>query len=215
MKLKVVLCIVIICLMSSVAFAAPLTDYKLGKTAVDLTYYPDLDYRVTNEWGFDHSAKSKMSNWDFGVTTGLGDKFAVQYRQFNPEVKRLGPASENITVDSKEANLLYRLDKNFAVFAGYHWGKYTTKYYGTTYKAENNAAQYGLIASQKIADKTTLYGLAGFGSGYRNYEVGLGYALTPKLDFNLLYRDMKADELGSPSIAARVKGLGAGLTYTF
>jgi hypothetical protein len=156
-----------------------------------------------------------MSNWSFGVTTGLGDKFAIQYRQFNPEIKRLGPASENITVDSKEANLLYRLNKNFAVFTGYHWGKYSTKYFGSTYRTENNGVQYGLIASQQIADKTMLYGTAGFGSDYRNYEVGLGYALNPNLEFNLVYRDMRSDKFGDASIDTRIKGLGAGLTYTF
>lgn len=218
------LVITIICLvaMTGSAFASPLTDYSAGKVAVDFTFYPNLKMEADHSDGgiVKTDAKQKFA---FGLTTGLGNKWAVQYRYFSPE--GVDPISTDRTNRTKtqEFNLLYQLNKNWSVFAGYHSAKYDLSFYDSVWSQTHTkgTAQFGLIGSTKIFDKTRLFGSAGFGNRLTNLEFGLSYEVSPNLEFNLTYRYFNSDKLKftapftGVTLDTKFTGWGLGITCKF
>ncbi len=184
------LLITIICLiaMTGMTFASPLTDYSAGKIAVDITYYPNLNMEADHSDGglVKTDGKNKFA---FGLTTGLGNRWAIQYKYFSP--KGVDPiwADRTNRTKTQEFNLLYQLNMNWSVFAGYHSAKYNLSFFDSVWSQTHTkgTAQFGLIGSTKIFDKTRLYGSAGFGNRLTNLEFGLSYEVNPNLEFNLTY----------------------------
>ena len=204
-------------LISSVGFASPLNDYSAGKTAIDLTVRSNADINWV-DGGASADLTGKSGNLDWSITTGLGNKWAIQFRQFNAESK-IGLWDDAWKTKSQEVNVLYQLDKNVSAFVG-------------SFRASNNnittglntgtksTAQFGLIGSTKIAENTALYGIIGLGSGIRNLEVGLSYEVARNLELNLSYRSLKVTGIPygpgwGPNSEYTAKGLGYGLTYKF
>lgn len=231
--------VAIVCsmLIVSPGFASPLADYSLGKTAVDISWMPNLNMKdqfaatymeYAGEWS-EHNGKK--GNFAWGLTTGLGGKWAVQYRQFNPESKRSNDEVPSYYgMKTQEFNVLYKVDNNLSLFAGWHQAKYTSSdtYNGarTTRTADNkDVLQAGLVGTMKIAPKTLLYGIAGIGKDLANYETGVSYEVAKDLEFNLFYRYKKVEKLKnavdiegglSPFIDnVTAKGVGFGFTYKF
>lgn len=214
--------------------AAPLTDYSAGKTAIDLTFRgSDVDVRNSTGNRFLFNKKSSV---EWGVTTGLGNNFAIQYNNFNAKTKDtltyqdayetdLGNANFKI----QEFNLLYKLNTNISLYAGFV--KY--KLIGNDYKSVTgvgggntqssassntiNKMQIGLLSSTKIADKTTAYAQVGVASDFLNWKVGVSQEIAPNLEFNIDYRRIEAKKITitNNSIDATIKGLGYGVTYKF
>jgi predicted porin len=202
-----------IMLIASVSLASPLTDYSPGKTAIDLNWFPNGT--LDGSWG---SVDGKRGNIDWGVTTGLGNKFALQYRQFNPESKDIGVPSYRFGMRTQEVNVLYQLNKNVSAFVGWHQAKLHSS--GIT-ASDRNTFQAGLVGNTKIAPKTTLYGVVGVGSNLVNTETGVAYEVGKDLDLNVFYRYKKIDKL-EYNISGetykddlKFKGVGVGLTYKF
>ena len=95
---KIVMAVLFIFALSSVAFASPLTDFSKGKAALDINYRVspdyDLDARV-NDFNVNAAAKeiglpTKFdgdSNLEWGFTYGIGNNWALQYRQATPKGK--------------------------------------------------------------------------------------------------------------------------------
>jgi len=207
-------------MLASIAAASPLMDYSAGKAAIDVSVYPSLDFHVTNNFGYDQSPGGVSGNIDWGLTAGLGNKFAVQYRQFNPETGAYnGILREVWKVDTQQFNVLYKLDKNLAGFVGYHQAKNVDHYIGGSYTSfGKNTMQVGLVGTTPIGDKFSLFGTVGVGSGLTNFEVGVAYAVTPNLDLNVLYRDLRVNGVKfytGAELKNEVKGLGYGLTFKF
>lgn len=145
---KLVLATILIIALSSVAFASPLTDYSKGKAALDVNYRVSPDYDVTTKVsGNDIKAvipdniPTKFdgdNNFEWGFTYGIGNNWALQYRQATPKAKlnlinESAPTPEitakdtyltgiNADIEAKtrleEYNVLYKLDKNFSLFTG-------------------------------------------------------------------------------------------------
>jgi hypothetical protein len=189
--------------------AAPLTDYSEGKTAIDLTSRSsDLN---DNGLSFD-----KKSNLDWGITTGLGNKFAIQYNGYNAKSKDNGYIN-NLELKTQEFNVLYQIDKNISAYTGIVKSKANWSNGDTSNEKSN--MQFGLIGSTKIADKTTAYASVAVASDFTNWKIGVSQEIAPNLDFNVDYRRMQVKNLtgdmytGSDDITA--KGLGYGVTYKF
>lgn len=195
-------------LLTGVAFAGPLTDYAKGKTAVDISLMPKLDGEAASGPGT-LTLDGKNSNIDWSVTTGLGGKFALQYRQFNPESKTYPWGYGGL--DTQELNVLYRLDKGLSAFAGLHRAKISSPFNGST----QNALQLGLLGTTPLGPKFQLYGVVGFGKNLFNGEAGIAYQLAKNTDLNLFYRYKKVDGLEPYDVDATLKGPGVGLTYRF
>lgn len=202
---KIILTVLCLFVLSSIGFASPLMDYSKGKAAIDLTYRPSLD--VKDEAGtFDGKA------YDWGFTYGIGNKMALQYKQFNPETDSYDGIKHKIK--SEEFNVLYKLDKNVSAFTGivryqHYFTNINSITSGQDYK---NKWQVGLVGSTNVWKKTDAYGVAALGNDYRNWEIGLSYAIAKDIDFNLSYRDAKFKD---NSADITTKGYGFGVTYKF
>jgi opacity protein-like surface antigen len=142
---KLILAMVFVFALSSVALATPLTDYSQGKAALDITYRVSPDFDTTTRiTGIDGSLSKTFdgdNHLEWGLTYGVGNNWALQYRQANPKatanygwsndreasVAALETSggylqSINLGIEPKakvdEYNVLYKLDKNFFLFTG-------------------------------------------------------------------------------------------------
>jgi opacity protein-like surface antigen len=213
-------------LTTSIGLAAPLTDYSSGKTSIDLIWRnSDADFRTPD--GTD--SLDKKSNLDFGITTGLGNNFAIQYNDYNAKSKDTtlpdgfgGTYQEHGSLKAQELNVLYKIDKNFSAYTGVVRVKGNVNSDGNGFSSDTkNKVQLGLIGSTKIADKTTAYAVVGVASDYTNWKIGVSQEIAPNLEFTVDYRRLQAKKLtfdvaGTPLNAdVTVKGLGFGVGYKF
>lgn len=257
---KYVLAIVFIFALSSVAFASPLTDYSKGKAALDINYRvsPDYDFEAGvkgTEFQTGKVAFDGDSNIEWGFTYGIGNNWALQYRQATPkgtlaiplcrnDVRQVasskieskdyeGPEIPTLNFESKtrveEYNVLYKLDKNFSAFTGIVRANPSVKAsfspivdHLAIQGDDKNIWQFGVVAVKPLNKDFTTYGIASFGSDYRNWEVGLGYKVAKDIDFNVNYRDMKVEDMklanilgANVSTDTEVKGWGFGVSYNF
>lgn len=199
--------------------AAPLTDYSVGKTAIDMVVRSS-DINID---GADVSPSyDKKTNLDWGITTGVGSKFAVQYNGYNAKSKTTTfiDSVEKAEVKAQEFNVLYQIDPNLSVYAG------SIKVKGSVTEVEDgytvgipskSKAQFGLIGSTKIADKTTAYASFAVASDITNWKIGVSQEIAPNLEFNIDYRSLKVKDVvvTGESFDVTSKGIGYGITYKF
>ncbi|MDU4960224.1 MAG: outer membrane beta-barrel protein [Sporomusaceae bacterium] len=200
---------------SAVALGAPQTDFEQGKTSVDLGFVR------TEVDGLD-----KKTGLDFGVTTGLNEKFALQYK-FQKLEGDWSDSFEKLDSDNKvhELNVLYKLDPNVYAFAGIQRlsGDITATVYGSgsgTDKIDSKTvAQIGVTGVAQLADKLNGWATAAIGNDNYSYEIGLGYEIAKNADLNLFYRYKKFNDVEfkgiGQSVDAKSKGFGAGVTFKF
>ncbi len=209
----------------SAVSAAPLTDYSVGKTSIDLVIRSS-DNNIDSAFG--STSYDKKVNLDWGITTGLGSKFAIQYNGYNAKSKTttFSNALEKSELKSQEFNILYQIDKNLSVYAGSIKVKPSVAGYDfdddESYDysfSSKNKVQFGLIGSTKIADKTTAYASLAFASDITNWKIGVSQEIAPNLEFNIDYRSLKVKDInfaGTPfNFDATSKGFGYGVTYKF
>lgn len=265
---KMLLVSLLLFAMSSMAMASPLTDYAKGNATLDINYRNNSSYDASvGVSGLSERIEGEFdgeNNWEWGFTYGIGNNWALQYRQatpkgtFNlidyegspertPEVYTRSSSditAAKIDLEAKtrveEYNVLYKLDKNFSLFTGLVKASPQLKvnaglqmYWEENYSGDiaivghdKNIWQFGLMASAPIADKLTAYGIAAFGSDYRNWEAGLGYEIGKNLELNVNYRNIKIEDMTAIGISApegnydvtsdtKAKGWGFGVTYKF
>ena len=225
------------------AFAAPLTGYKAGDVAVDLNFrsaknsvssaeFPNIRLNETIEFG-------RKLNFEPSVTVGIADRWAIQYRNVNAKSKTVYVFDDgdgvNVYADNKlnvnEFNVLYSVTSNISAFAGYVRTKSTVNFtddinsLSDTMSGSKNTWQIGLLGVVPIVDRLSLYGVLGVGSKWQNYEIGLSYAFTKNVAFNLDYRYMKAGKFDGRQGSffnfegfksnSKSRGLGFGVTFKF
>ncbi|SDF11326.1 outer membrane beta-barrel protein [Sporomusa acidovorans] len=221
-------------LTTSVGFASPLNDYSAGKTSIDLTWRQS-DVKTTDSE--DEVSFGKKHNLDWGVTTGLGNNFAIQYNGYNAKSKDAVSWSNvdetgiaHVDLKTQEFNVLYKLNKNVSVYTGLVRLKaeenanisYTdgspSEFESNTTKTKNKI-QFGVIGSTKLAEKTTAYAQVGVASNFTNWKVGVSQEIAPNVEFNVDYRRLKAKKLdfgiGDGEFDVSAKGVGFGVTYKF
>lgn len=216
---------VCVSLIPGLTLASPLMDYSTGKTSVDITSYPNLhikDHFVSQSFNDDRTLEfnGKNGNLDWGITTGMGGKLALQYRQFNPEGN--DGANEIIGMKTQEVNVLYKLNNNLSAFVGWHQAKYSYEYMTIPFSAENkDVLQGGIIGTTKIAPRMNFYGIVGFGKDLQNFESGISYEVDKHIELNLVYRYKKVEDMNDVLGAnpykdsVTVHGYGVGVTYKF
>lgn len=183
--------------MSSMVFAAPATDLSAGKMAIDLSITkPELEAGGT---------MPKKTNFDFGITAGLGNNWGVQY-------KYQGCNADN-GWDGKvqEFNAVYKFDNNFQAFAGMN------KFSGDSIDSSNKF-QLGITGTTKLGDKLSGWATLAAGGSNFSYELGLGQALSKDWDLNLFYRHKKFNDVKmtwGPKGDVTVSGFGLGVTAKF
>lgn len=235
MKKKVLATLAAALAVTSVSFASPLTNYDNGKVAIDLSrsISPKIEYSGGND-----DTKSRFAG---GLTYGLGNKFAIQYKYADNKTKNYSLETSISTYYLKistyqqyaahEVNVLYQINPNVSAFAG--WTKAIAKNnlsldYGPsssniTYSEKNsvkdskNGLQMGIIGQTKLADHLTGWASVGAGTKLMSYEVGLGYDIAKNTEFNVFYRYNKYKEFnfGAEDLDVKTKGFGAGVTLKF
>lgn len=214
----------VLVLTASSGFAAPLTDYSLGKTAIDLTVRRN-DVGVKGP-DYDLSFKKKY-NMEWGATVGLGSNFAFQYSGFNADSKDI--THQGVTGHGKlrghEFNVLYQLAKtdkaSVSAFLGAATNKWsiTTAGDGTSSTKNKTRFQIGALGTVNLSSKTMAYTSIGLGSKLVNWKIGVSQQVAKNLELNLDYRYYKAKDLTGNDFSDEVdvtnKGIGLGLTFKF
>ena len=233
MKKKILVTLAVLSIGASVGYASPLTDYSVGKTTIDLMVR-NTDSEVTDREG--PISLGRKSNLDFGITTGLGNRLAIQYSNYNAKAKDAvfySSASETDRMNGKlktqEFNIMYKVDKNISAYTGLVTIKGSLiendrdngTNIDTTYPYSSGTKkkmQFGLVGSTKLGEKTSAYAQVGVASDYTNWKIGVSQEIAPNLDFNIDYRRLKVKKLSYEAGDASdvtVKGLGYGVTYKF
>lgn len=225
MKKKILGIVVASSMLASVGFAAPLNDFSQGKVAVDISARTNGDFKVSDSNGSEtYDAKT---NWQYGVTVGLGNNFAFEYQNFNPKSKDYNAfgATINGKLNTQEFNILYKVDKNLTAFTGINTVKSTYEVSGAELSGKNKTNwQVGVTGQIDLADKITGYATIAAGHDSNYWKIGASYALDKNLDFNLFYAENKYNDVKYNGIIAStwgntadytIKGIGYGLTYKF
>lgn len=202
---------------TSVSFASPLADYTKGKAAIDLN--PNIN------------SDSTKDNISGGITYGIGNKFALQYKyadnKNNNYLKLPPPSNAHAQLSAYEMNVLYQIRPNVSAYAG--WAREAAKinlmYYAgpdlgnIIYRERESQSSFhlGLTGQTKITENLTGWASAGAGSNIIGYEVGLGYQIAKNAECNVIYRYNKYQgfAFSGGDIDVKIEGVGAGITLTF
>ena len=217
MNKKVLVTVAALSLATSVGFASPLNDFSKGNVAVDISVRPSNDLKI-GDTTFDGKA-----SYEYGVTAGLGNKFAVQYKNYNPLSKDYTDGIDIINgkLDTQEFNVLYKLDKNFTAFTGVNQVQSIIRLNGTDYAGDTkNNWQFGVTGQTDLSDKLIGYATVAAGQDTSAYKLGLAYAIDKSLDFDLFYGQNKYNKVKFSNVIGStadytVKGVGYGVTYKF
>lgn len=225
MKKKVLGMVAALSLITSVGFAAPLNDFSQGKVAIDVSARPSGDIKVSDSTG--SATYDGKTNWEYGVTVGLGNNFAFEYKNFNPKSKdyNLSGYTANGKLDTQEFNILYKVDKNFTVFTGVNTVKSEYSVGGLDLDGDSETNwQLGVTGQAPIGKNLTGYATVAAGQDSHSWKIGAAYAIDKNLDFNLFYAENKYNKVKYNDNLATgfgndadytVKGMGYGLTYKF
>lgn len=221
MKKKVLALVAAAACVSSFAFATPQTQFEQGQWQIDLgAWNPKAEVDSSN-WGANSGDVSSDSKWNFqgGLSYAFTDKLALQYNYYGLKTEgNHETAGYKTDGDEHEVNLVYGLNKNFAVFAGWNRINNDLGFWSDT----NNVAQIGLIAKAQLAKNFDIYAKGALGTKSTSmWEAGLGYSITPDLDISAGYRYLNTKLADKGEIGLKddanisYKGFIAGLSYRF
>lgn len=205
LKKAIVLGIVLV-MISTVGFAAPMTDFSAGKWQLDATMRPDLEVTLIT------GAYAK-TNWDFGVTAGVGGDWAVQYKYNSSDIDGSPMLLNAADMRGQELNLLYKLDKNSSAFIGATSFKFQED---NVIRLKENGFQVGLQTTVPFTEKTSGFVVASVGNKVNSFEIGLAYKAATNVDVNISYVDRKYQlPTGVYDTSYTAKGVGLGISYRF
>lgn len=197
-------------LAASTAMAAPLDDYSKGKAAVDLGF----------NWGgsvsVDGTSIDNKPAMNAGVTVGLGNHMALQYKYDNWQSKDLSGVggSAQIGYQKHQVNMLFQVAPGISPYVGWRHDSanlnMNTDIISGKLAGSENILQVGVLGQYKFAnDRAKLWGDIAVGTKNRqSYEIGLGYEVVKNIDLNVAYQYNNIDDV-------KVKGLTTGVTYKF
>ncbi|MGL5513036.1 MAG: outer membrane beta-barrel protein [Sporomusa sp.] len=212
MKKKVLLALATAMAVTSVSFASPLSDYEKGNVVIDLNTSISPDVKID---GYSFDGKSRLGA---GVTYGIGNKMAVQYKYLDNKTKDYYYYGNiNAEVTGHELDVLYQVQPNVSAFAGFTRSTGKINWDGYSEKQSRNGYHIGIIGQTKITDDVTGWASVSAGNRLTSYEIGLGYDIAMNAELNLFYRYLKYKDFNvyGEDVDATVKGLGAGVTFKF
>ena len=193
-------------LMTVTAFAAPQTDIQQGKTAVDLGVFNSK----TAINGDDFDTNTKI---DAGITTGLSDKYAIQYK-YHALGSGNDPYGNKSDINTQEFNVLYKLTPTTDAFVGLH------RIDGSIGSGDidaKNKVQVGITSTVPLSSAVSAWGTLAAGSDLVTFEAGLSHPLSRSADLNVYYRYTKDNDLRyyGQKIDFENNGFGLGVTMKF
>ena len=206
MKKNVLGAITLSLLVTSAAYAAPMTsmDKGTGKVDASFSFGP---YFQAEEAGYALNLDGDTSN-RLGATYGLGNNLGIDYKY----VSHTGNVF-NTSLQSNQLNLMYQVTPNVAAFAGY----VNNRIKNNNGEASTSGYQVGVLGRTEIAKRTSAWASIGVGNVITAYEVGVGYDLTHNFDLNLFYNDTKYkgfSDYGN-NLSANTHSVNLGVTYHF
>jgi hypothetical protein len=219
MMKKVVSGVAALLMLSSVGFASPLNDFSQGKVAVDVSVRPSSDFKASDDDG----TKDAKSYMEYGVTIGLGNNLAFQYKGADPKSKDVSGAGWNYNDELKtqEFNILYKTSDNFTVFTGINQAKAKWNDNGPSAEGDTKSNwQLGVTGQTPLGENLTGYATVAAGQDTSTWKIGLGYAISKNLDLDVFYGENKYNKVKNPwngnyTTDYTIKGMGYGLTYKF
>ncbi|WP_373325595.1 hypothetical protein [Sporomusa paucivorans] len=177
--------------------ASPTAVFEQG--AIILELGSTLNSKVKGQGSFNVEADGDFG-YKYSITTGLSDKFALQYKQgyFRSETKTiLVPGKGSLTTYAKsepmDINLLYKVNPTISLLAGYEHSKIS---YGDYVAAASHSTFHvGVTATHKLDDKATLFATAVRGSGASLNEAGISYKLSAASAFTVSYAERKVKDV--------------------
>ncbi len=102
---KICLLTTCIALITTTAFAVPQTNIKKGQTAIDISIGNPKDT-------FCGDALPSKANPDFGITAGISDTYAIQYKYHGLSTASTNDPEISNQIDTKmqELNLIYKIN---------------------------------------------------------------------------------------------------------
>jgi hypothetical protein len=207
---KIVSGVAALLMLSSVGFASPLNDFSQGKVAVDVSVRPSSDFKASD----DDTTRDAKSYMEYGLTFGLGNNLAFQYKGANPQTKDYSYGNDKLK--TQEFNVLYKTSDNFTIFTGINQAKHELN--DTGYGDTKSNWQIGVTGQTSLGENLTGYATIAAGQDTSTWKIGLGYALSKNLDLDVFYGENKYDKVKYPwgdTVDCTVKGMGYGLTYKF
>ena len=208
------------------AFAAPSPSLEKGQVQLDLGAWNTK--AETTRVDAVSGATGKITSdqkWNFAgaVTYGLSDRWSLEYAYHGLKTKQNDGGSDHISLastgDEHEVNLIYGINKNFGVYAG--WNRIKNALENEPAVATNNVAQIGLIAKAPLGSNTSLYARGAIGTKNTHvWEAGVGIGLGKDADLNIGWRQVKtkidaSDYYDTSDWSAKYKGLILGFSYRF
>lgn len=229
MKNKITISLLCTLFVAHAGVASPLTDYSEGKIAVEVGIQSPTISENYHDSVIAIPDANRRSTTSFGITTGLGNKLAIQYKSFSPKSKDTNYANIttfNTKLDSKEYNVLYKLNKNVSIFTGMTQVKGTQEINGnadtdggSASTQRKNIWQIGCMSMVPVAEKTTAFASTAIGSNLIAYKLGIGYEMSKNLDFDVYYNYNQYKnlhwEFDNGQSDFTIKGVGYGITYKF
>lgn len=184
---------------ASTAIAAPLSDYSTGKVAIDVGF----------NWSSKFDDISTKPAMNAGITAGLGNNTAIQYKYDNWQSKTFGDNAQ-AGYQKHQFNLLYQIAPGLSPYVGYRRENGNLNVDGEKITSDHNIIQVGVLGQLKFADdKAKLWGDIAVGNKNRqSYELGAGYEFMRNTDVNVTYQYNNLD-------GVKVKGFTTGVTYKF
>ena len=188
-------------LVTSAAYAAPMTSMDKGTGKIDAAF--TMGSSLKGEGNGQSADFGGNNRYRLGVTYGLGDKLGIDYKY------AAHAGDYDSSVQSHQLNLMYQFNPNVAAFAGYVHNRAKVEGDSNT----QNGYQVGVLGNMKIAKRTTAWASIGVGNKITAYEIGVGYDLTKNFDVNLFYNDTKYK--GFDAADFKTHGVNLGVTYHF
>ena len=216
---KIFLLTTCIAFITTTAFAVPQTNIQQGQTAIDIGA---LYSRAT----FNETGSPSKANLDCSITTGISDKYALQYKYhgLSTNTTHDDDIYDQNDITMQELNLIYKINPKTNIFIGVNnfSGRNNFAITNTDISADlesKNKIQAGITAMSSINEKTSYWGTFAAGSELLNCELGIGQALNKNTDLNLYYRYIGERGIHRVDLQNSVEvissGFGLGLTLKF
>lgn len=206
---KLLFALFTLCLVTTgTAFASPTTNFEKGSVTFEIG---TSTFSKVSGQGTLHVSADGKSGYKYAVTAGLGNNWAVQFKQgiFRSEdsTVSIGPATMTTYAEGDliDVNLLHKINPHLTMVVGYEHDK--VSYGQHVNPASKSSLHFGFTATQDLSKNTALFGTLLMGSGVSLKEIGVSQKLSPVSTLNVSYAERKFDsvDLTIPAIGFRDK----------
>lgn len=218
MRVIAPLFVAIMIAMTSVTGATSISvpdNFAFPRVTLQAAWLPAAGFTIGNT----SSLTGGSNNFMIGGTLGFGGDFAGQYRMtsFNIPTQKIGTNNQQTTGMLNEFNVLYKIDKHVAVYAGatYTVGKLLNTDNNTEQSSNNIGVQIGGMLDVSVYRGLSAFADYSIGSQIAQFAIGLEYRYIDIATLNLAYYNIQQYSLsysgGNTSYTLQGPALGMSL----